>query len=101
MLSTYFAPTEGDGFMNRMSVALNGAFGGCWNEHQSIRRVMGLCEQENNLWDNFTVYEHLYFYGLMKVIFDKNKSGEIHHLTPFGVTRHIYRGSIIFIRISG
>ena len=36
------------------------------NEMTLIYTLMGVCPQDNLLWDTLTAYEHLLFYGRLK-----------------------------------
>jgi len=57
MLSGYLRPSGGTAFINGIDIKA---------DIDAIRLQLGVCPQENVLWDDLTGPEHLYFFGRLK-----------------------------------
>lgn len=57
MITGMFPPSSGTVLVNGFDVRTN---------TENVRDSMGLCLQHNVLFDNLTVYEHLFFFGKLK-----------------------------------
>lgn len=68
ILTGMLPPTKGTAIINGYDIR---------TDMQKIRHGLGLCPQHNILFDNFTVYEHLYFYGQLKGISKSEIENEI------------------------
>ena len=70
MITGMFPPTGGTAMVSGYDVRTN---------IQSVRDSMGLCLQHNVLFDNLTVYEHLYFFGKLKGLQNNEIQQEINN----------------------
>jgi len=57
MLCGFMQPTSGCAFVEGLNILF---------DMQKIYTVMGVCTQDNHLWDTLTAREHLLFYGRLK-----------------------------------
>jgi ABC-type multidrug transport system ATPase subunit len=57
MLSGYLRPSSGTAYINGLDIK---------EDIDTIRLQLGVCPQENILWDDLTGPEHLYFFGRLK-----------------------------------
>lgn len=68
MISGQLKPTIGKGYIKGVSI----------DEQVTIRQMIGYCMQDNDvLYENLTVLDHLNFYSMVKGLFDKQKEDQI------------------------
>ena len=61
MLTTLMNPTYGSSILGQET--------SIWQQ----RKIIGYCPQANLLWEKLTVYQHLYYFALMKVNFNSSQ----------------------------
>ncbi|XP_006876045.1 PREDICTED: ATP-binding cassette sub-family A member 3-like [Chrysochloris asiatica] len=88
MLSGLYPPTSGEAYINGYDTS---------KDMVQIRKSLGLCPQQDLLFNHLTVSEHLFFYCVIKGIPSKLRAVEIEHmLTAFNLLekRHTFSQSL-------
>lgn len=68
MLSGYLRPTSGTALINGLDIRA---------DIDTVRLQLGVCPQDNILWDDLTGPEHLYFFGRLKNLRGKELDKEV------------------------
>lgn len=88
MLTGLIAPTSGDCSIHGYSILRN---------MKEIRKSLGICPQQNVLWNRLTVTEHLRIYATLKGVKDDVREAEVtKKIQEVGLTdkKDIYSGAL-------